>query len=229
MGNCGWKVLWALNFLLLLGPGSAQGTWEALLPARLAEKSQVSARRAGGASVVGGSPGDISPQMLWFRISVGVSCTGAVAGGWWADRTLPSRGPLPASKEAGQVHPPPPHVETLLSKLKGSILLPGKQTLMKGSEGSELSGWSPTESEARPPCLIQARGTQWEECWAKIYMTACGYRVRRPALLLEGESGCLGEQTIPRKVLSRKSVGSRHGGRGVYPTAESKSALSSAV
>uniref|UniRef100_A0A8C6HK60 WAP four-disulfide core domain protein 1 n=1 Tax=Mus spicilegus TaxID=10103 RepID=A0A8C6HK60_MUSSI len=40
MGNCGRKVLRALSFLLLLGSSSAQGTWEAMLPARLAEKSR---------------------------------------------------------------------------------------------------------------------------------------------------------------------------------------------
>lgn len=51
MGSCDRKALWALSFLLLLlGSSSVQGTWEAMLPARLAEKSQVSARRGGGAS-----------------------------------------------------------------------------------------------------------------------------------------------------------------------------------
>lgn len=40
MANCGRQVLWALGFLLLLGFSSAQGIWEAMLPARLAEKSR---------------------------------------------------------------------------------------------------------------------------------------------------------------------------------------------
>lgn len=66
MGNCDRKVLWALGFLLLLGSSSAQDTWEAMLPARLAEKSRVSARRGGGASVVGGGPGDIVPRCCGF-------------------------------------------------------------------------------------------------------------------------------------------------------------------
>ncbi|MEJ1284196.1 WAP four-disulfide core domain 1 [Cricetulus griseus] len=37
MSHCGRKVLWALGFLLLLGASSAQGTWEAMVPARLAK------------------------------------------------------------------------------------------------------------------------------------------------------------------------------------------------
>lgn len=62
MGNGSRKVFWTLGFLLLLGSSLAQDTWEAMLPARLAEKSRVSARRGGGASVVGGDPGDIVPR-----------------------------------------------------------------------------------------------------------------------------------------------------------------------
>lgn len=74
MGSCSRKILWVLGFLLLLGTSSAQGTWGAMLRARLAEKSRVSAGRCGGASVVESSLGDTCPQMLWFLKGVGVSC-----------------------------------------------------------------------------------------------------------------------------------------------------------
>lgn len=103
--------------------------------------------------MVGGSPGDISPQMLWFLIAVGVSCIGAVAGGGQTGLCPPEDPFLPSRSQDRSV-------EILLLKLKGSILLPGKQNLMKGSEGSELSAWSSPVSEAWPPGLIRARGTQ---------------------------------------------------------------------
>lgn len=74
MGSCGRKVLWALSFLLLLGASLAQGTWGALLPARLAEKFRVSAGKGGGASVMGGSRGHTGPQLPWFLSGVGISC-----------------------------------------------------------------------------------------------------------------------------------------------------------